>query len=169
MKASEPNALDVEGVWKYYGDFAALRDIAFRVLPGSSVALLGRNGAGKTTLLRILAGLSKPTEGSVTIHGGNVREESTRRRIGVLGHGISLYDELSALENLMVFGRLYGLPDPRKRAEGTRCLVRLRRAQHTRGSRLRGGSRVGEVRRPGAAVADRSRRVGSGAQGAARL
>jgi heme ABC exporter ATP-binding subunit CcmA len=111
------NALDVEGVWKYYGDFAALRDIAFRVIPGSSVALLGRNGAGKTTLLRILAGLSKPSQGAVTIHGGNVREESTRRRIGVLGHGISLYDELSAIENLIVFGRLYNLPDPRKRAE----------------------------------------------------
>jgi heme ABC exporter ATP-binding subunit CcmA len=114
---SAANALEVAGVWKYYGDFAALRDIGFNVLPGSSVALLGRNGAGKTTLLRILAGLSKPSEGSVTIHGGNVREESTRRRIGVLGHGISLYDELSAIENLIVFGKLYSLPDPRKRAE----------------------------------------------------
>jgi heme exporter protein A len=115
--SSSPSALEVKGVWKYYGDFAALRDIGFSVLPGSSVALLGRNGAGKTTLLRILAGLSKPTEGSVTIHGGNVRDEATRRRVGVLGHGISLYDELSAMENLVVFGRLYGLPDPKKRAE----------------------------------------------------
>jgi heme exporter protein A len=115
--SSSPSALEVKGVWKYYGDFAALRDIGFSVLPGSSVALLGRNGAGKTTLLRILAGLSKPTEGTVTIHGGNVRDEATRRRVGVLGHGISLYDELSAMENLVVFGRLYGLPDPKKRAE----------------------------------------------------
>src|SRR5580658_9289411 len=109
-------ALEVSGVWKYYGDFPALRDIAFRVIPGSTVALLGRNGAGKTTLLRILAGLSKPSRGSVTINGMNVREEYARRRIGVLGHGISLYDELSATENLMVFARLYGLAAPRKAA-----------------------------------------------------
>ncbi len=108
-------ALEVRGVWKYYGDFPALRDIAFNVMPGSTLALLGRNGAGKTTLLRILAGLSKPSRGSVTIHGANVREESTRRRIGVLGHGISLYDELSAFENLRLFAKLYGIANPTQR------------------------------------------------------
>lgn len=110
-------ALEVNGVWKYYGDFAALRDIAFQVVPGSTVALLGRNGAGKTTLLRILAGLSKPSRGSVTINGSSVREEATRRRIGVLGHGISLYDELSAAENLKLFAELYGVADPDKRVD----------------------------------------------------
>lgn len=110
-------ALEAEGVWKYYGDFPALRGVAFRVEPGSTLALLGRNGAGKTTLLRILAGLSKPSRGSVKIHDAQVRDESTRRRIGVLGHGISLYEELSALENLLIFARLYSLPDPRKRAD----------------------------------------------------
>jgi heme exporter protein A len=110
------NALEIDGVWKYYGDFAALRDIAFSTTPGSTVALLGRNGAGKTTLLRIIAGLSKPSQGSVKIQGADARQEATRRRIGILGHGISLYDELSATENLMVFARLYGLDHPRKRA-----------------------------------------------------
>jgi len=111
------SALEVKGVWKYYGDFPALRDIAFNVMPGSTVALLGRNGAGKTTLLRILAGLSKPSRGSVTIHGSNVREESTRRRIGVLGHGISLYDELSAFENLRLFAKLYGVANAPQRID----------------------------------------------------
>ena len=110
------NALEVDGVWKYYGDFPALRDIAIRVAPGSTVALLGRNGAGKTTLLRILAGLTKPTKGAVRLLGQEVRQEGARRRIGILGHGISLYDELSATENLMLFARLYGLDEPRKRA-----------------------------------------------------
>ena len=114
-KASS-KALEVEGVWKYYGDFPALRDIALRVEAGSTLALLGRNGAGKTTLLRILAGLSKPSKGSVRVQGADARLESTRRRIGVLGHGISLYDELSAIENLLLFGRLNGLNDPGKRA-----------------------------------------------------
>ena len=110
------NALEIEGVWKYYGDFPALKDVAFRVTSGSAVALLGRNGAGKTTLLRIVAGLSKPSRGAVRINGGDAREQSTRRRIGILGHGISLYDELSANENLALFGRLYALDDPHARA-----------------------------------------------------
>jgi heme ABC exporter ATP-binding subunit CcmA len=110
------NALEINGVWKYFGDFPALRDIGFSVNPGSVVALLGRNGAGKTTLLRILAGLAKPSKGSVKIHGSEVREEPTRRRIGVLGHGISLYDELTATENLVLFAKLYGLDDAAKKA-----------------------------------------------------
>jgi heme ABC exporter ATP-binding subunit CcmA len=110
------NALDIDSVWKYFGDYPALRDVRFQVAPGSVVALLGRNGAGKTTLLRIIAGLAKPSKGSVRIHGSEAREESTRRRIGVLGHGISLYDELTATENLVLFGKLYGLDHPEKRA-----------------------------------------------------
>ena len=109
-------ALEVSKVWKYYGDFPALRNIQLSIEPGSTVALLGRNGAGKTTLLRIIAGLSKASEGSVRIQGSSVREQATRRRIGVLGHGISLYDELSATENLVLFAKLYGLADPGKTA-----------------------------------------------------
>lgn len=109
-------ALEVDGVSKYYGDFPALRDIRLSIEPGSTVALLGRNGAGKTTLLRIIAGLSKASEGSVRIQNADVREQTTRRRIGVLGHGISLYDELSATENLVLFANLYGLEEPEKMA-----------------------------------------------------
>ena len=108
--------LSVDSVWKYYGDFPALRDIKLKIEPGSTVALLGRNGAGKTTLLRIIAGLAKASEGGVRIDNADVREESTRRRIGILGHSISLYDELSAQENLTLFARLYGLAEPEKKA-----------------------------------------------------
>ncbi|MSV35436.1 MAG: heme ABC exporter ATP-binding protein CcmA [Bryobacterales bacterium] len=109
-------ALEVDGVWKHYGDFPALRNIQLRIESGSTLALLGRNGAGKTTLLRILAGLSKASEGSVRMGGSDVRQEATRRRIGVLGHGISVYDELSATENLVLFAKLYGLENPEKQA-----------------------------------------------------
>ena len=109
-------ALEVAAVSKYYGDFPALRNVELSFQAGSTVALLGRNGAGKTTLLRIVAGLSKPTNGQVKILGEDVRKESTRRRIGVLGHGISLYEELSALENLVLFAKLYQLENPKKRA-----------------------------------------------------
>jgi heme ABC exporter ATP-binding subunit CcmA len=109
-------AVAAEDVWKYYGDYPALREIKLAVEPGSCVALLGRNGAGKTTLLRIIAGLSKAGRGRVSILGKDARDPATRRRVGVLGHGISVYEELSALENLMLFGRLYGLGNPRAAA-----------------------------------------------------
>lgn len=108
--------LAAENVWKYYGDFPALRDVTFSIGAGACLALLGRNGAGKTTLLRILAGLSRPSRGAVTIFGRGARDPAVRARIGVLGHGIAIYDELSAMENLVLFGRLYGLADPRRAA-----------------------------------------------------
>lgn len=111
------NALDAVGIWKYYGDFPALRDINLTVPQGATVALLGRNGAGKTTLLKIVGGLSKASQGEVRIGGRNVREIDTRRRIGILGHSISLYDELSAAENLRIFARLYSLDNPDQIAE----------------------------------------------------
>jgi heme exporter protein A len=105
-------AVSVQHVWKFYGDYPALRDVDFTVGEGQCLALIGRNGAGKTTLLRILAGLSKAGRGEVKIFDKDTRERETRLRIGVLGHGISLYDELSAFENLKLFARLYGVPDP---------------------------------------------------------
>jgi heme exporter protein A len=112
--STNPPALEIDGVSKYYGHYPALRDIRLNVARGSTLALLGRNGAGKTTLLRILAGLSRASEGNVRIHGADVRERDSRHRIGVLGHGISLYDELTALENLTVFAKLYNLDAPEK-------------------------------------------------------
>jgi heme exporter protein A len=110
------NAVEVDRVWKYYGDYPALKDIRFEVPEGTCVALLGRNGAGKTTLLRIIAGLSRPARGEVRIGGHDLREVRTRRRIGILGHGIAVYDELSALENLKIFATLYGAADPARTA-----------------------------------------------------
>jgi heme ABC exporter ATP-binding subunit CcmA len=104
--------VDCVGVWKFFGDFPALRDISFQVPQGRCLALIGRNGAGKTTLLRILAGFSRAGRGQAKILGSPPREADARRRIGFLGHGIAIYDELSALENLRLFGKLYGLRDP---------------------------------------------------------
>jgi heme exporter protein A len=109
-------AVAAEGVWKFYGDYPALRDVILHAEPGECLALIGRNGAGKTTLLRIIAGFSKAGRGQVRIFGSDPRETETRRRVGFVGHGIAVYDELSALENLTLFGRLYDLPDPGKTA-----------------------------------------------------
>jgi heme exporter protein A len=110
------SALAVEGVWKFYGDYAALRNVQLAAEPGTCLALIGRNGAGKTTLLRTIAGFSRPGRGRILIHGKEPRETETRRQLGFIGHGISVYDELSALENLILYGKLYGLADPRKSA-----------------------------------------------------
>ena len=114
--AAESPAVLLEGLWKYFGSFPALRDVSFAVRPGAAMALLGRNGAGKTTLLRILAGLSRPDRGKVTILGGATRSAQVRARIGLLGHGIGIYDELSALENLTFHARLQGLAEPARAA-----------------------------------------------------
>jgi len=110
------SAVAIEGVWKFFGDYPALRDVSFGVDSGACLALLGRNGAGKTTLLRILAGLSRTSKGRITVLNEDARAEITRRRIGVLGHGIGVYEELSALENLLLFARLYGMENPDRTA-----------------------------------------------------
>jgi len=101
-------AVAADRVWKYFGDYPALRGASLEVEKGACLALLGRNGAGKTTLLRILANLSKPTKGQVTT--------PDRRKVGYLGHGIGVYDDLSALENLKLFGRLLGVQNPHSTA-----------------------------------------------------
>jgi len=109
-------AIAIRGLWRYYGDYPALRDITLDVQRGCCMALLGRNGAGKTTLLRVLAGLISPSQGTVELMGDSVRRSQTRARVGVLNHGIGLYDELSAEENLRLFAKLYDLPNAAERA-----------------------------------------------------
>jgi heme ABC exporter ATP-binding subunit CcmA len=110
------SAVAIDGVWKFYGDYPALRDVRLEAERGACLALIGRNGAGKTTLLRVVAGFSRPGRGKVRIFGTEPRETDTRRQMGFIGHGISVYDELSALENLMLYGKLYNLPNPKKSA-----------------------------------------------------
>ena len=117
------DALAVDGVWKYFGDYPALRAVTLKVPEGACLALLGRNGAGKTTLLRILANLSRPTQGAITMFGVPAKGDSFRGKIGYLGHGIGIYDDLSALENLLLFGRLHSIANPE--AAANRALDRV--------------------------------------------
>ena len=109
-------AVQVSSLWKFYGDYPALKNVTLDAPPGACLALIGRNGAGKTTLLRTIAGFSRPGKGSISIFGTPPRDAQTRRFMGYIGHGISVYDELSALENLTLYGKLYNLPDPRRSA-----------------------------------------------------
>jgi ABC-type multidrug transport system ATPase subunit len=95
--------------------------------------LFGANGAGKTTLLRILATHVRADHGSVAVAGHNLRTrpEEVRRRIGVVGHRSLLYDDLTCRENLIYYGRLYGLKDHKPRVDEVLEKVRLgSRADH---------------------------------------
>jgi heme exporter protein A len=96
---------------KRFGQKIILRDLNFQARQGEFVALLGPNGAGKTTFLRILASLSRPTMGQVQIAGHNLPGQSAavRRRLGVVSHLPLLYGDLTAEENLVFYGRMYGL------------------------------------------------------------
>jgi ABC-type multidrug transport system ATPase subunit len=102
---SEP-AVVLEGVSKLFGRFAALHDVNASLPGGRLYGLLGENGAGKTTLLRIIAGLARPSRGSVILLGTrDLRQVSGR--IGFMAHATLLYEELTARENLAYFSGLY--------------------------------------------------------------
>jgi ABC-type multidrug transport system ATPase subunit len=105
LKTAQIAAASLTGVSKLYGSFAALRNLSLEIRAGECVMVLGENGAGKSTLLRMLAGLIRPTMGTVQVLGGDVEEE--RSRIGYMSHAPMLYDELTALENLKYFEGLY--------------------------------------------------------------
>jgi heme exporter protein A len=101
----------IQGLAKYFGRFSALRRLELEVLPGQFVALFGRNGAGKTTFLRILAGLTRPSAGSVEVLSPEPRTpQAARGLIGYLSHNTALYMDLTAIENLRFYARLMSLP-----------------------------------------------------------
>lgn len=104
-------ALEIQGVWKFFGEFAAVRDVSLDVPRGRILALLGRNGAGKTTLLRMMAGLLRPSRGKIETRGQDDTTVQTKAVVGMVGHGQWLYDDLTAQENLAFFARLYNVAD----------------------------------------------------------
>jgi heme exporter protein A len=99
--------IEVRNLAKYYGRFTALRNLNLTIGAGECLALFGRNGAGKSTFLRILAGLTRPSSGTVEIQLSKAESiRPSRGAIGYLSHNTSVYMDLTALENLRFFAGL---------------------------------------------------------------
>lgn len=113
--------ITVSNLIKQFGRFAALRGVTAEFEGGKFYAILGDNGAGKTTLLRTLAGLNHPSSGSFSILGANSFREVCDQ-VGYMAHPSLLYDEMSGMENLAYFARLYGILDGSRCAEAIRAV-----------------------------------------------
>lgn len=109
--ATEAPMIEARHLAKRYGERHVLVDVNFALERGRCLALFGPNGAGKSTLLKLISLLVLPTDGELYIDGKRVGEQQAalRRRIGVLSHQSFLYEALSARENLVFYGQLYGL------------------------------------------------------------
>ncbi len=103
--------LSIRSVSKSYGSLTALDDVSLDIAAGEFLGLLGPNGAGKSTLMSIIAGLKQPDAGTVDLNGTPATREgdAARHHLGLVPQNIALYDELSAEENLQVFGELFDL------------------------------------------------------------
>jgi heme exporter protein A len=130
------DAIRLEGLEKSFGDWPVLWNLDLTVGWGQFLVLFGANGVGKTTLLRILSTQAKADAGTALVSGHDLRRnpQAVRSRIGVVAHRTFLYDDLTPLENLVYYGRLFGLKDPEKRAD--EALSRLGMSRRS-GQRLR--------------------------------
>lgn len=113
------HVITVTNLVKQFGRFAALRGVSADFSGGKLYAILGDNGAGKTTLLRTLAGLNQLSSGEVSILGAS-KFRDICQQVGYMAHPSLLYDEMSAMENLTYFARLYGITD------AARCVAVIR-------------------------------------------
>jgi len=106
-----PNILEVKDLVKQYGDFTAVKGINFDIKDGEIFSLLGPNGAGKTTTISMLSTLYTPTSGDATIGGHSISREpmAVKQVIGVVPQELALYEDLTARENLIFWGQMYGL------------------------------------------------------------
>jgi ABC-2 type transport system ATP-binding protein len=116
--------IEASDLTKSYGDNLALDHVSFDVWEGETFGFLGPNGAGKTTTIRILTGLSHPSEGHARVLGYDIASEivAAKRHIGVVPELSNLYDELSAMDNLLFMAGLYGVPRRARRVRAEALL-----------------------------------------------
>ena len=126
--------ISVRELSKSFGGFKAVDRISFEVARGEIFGFLGANGAGKTTAMRMLCGLSRPTSGGGTVAGYDIARQGERikRHIGYMSQRFSLYDDLTVIENIRLYGGIYGLS---RREILRRAVALLRRLDFRRESR----------------------------------
>ena len=135
------HVIETSGLAKRYGAHVALDGIDLALGANERLAVLGPNGSGKTTLIAALATLVRPSGGTVRVMGYDsaAAGNELRRHIGVVAHQTYLYHELSARENLVFYGNLYGVPDPGERADTLLQLVDVYPRRHDQVSELSRG------------------------------
>ena len=126
--------IQVSDLTRRFGDFVAVDRVTFDVRAGEVFGFLGANGAGKTTAIRMLTGLLLPSGGQATVAGHDVYRESEaiKRDIGYMSQRFSLYDDLSPLENIRLYGGIYDIEraELRRRTESMLDRLGLTRVQH---------------------------------------
>jgi ABC-2 type transport system ATP-binding protein len=136
-------SISAEHLVRRFGQFTAVNDVSFRVEKGEIFGFLGPNGSGKTTVIKMLTGLLPLSEGSAWVEGLDVRtnSEDVRLRIGYMSQNFSLYPDLTVMENLQFYGRVYGLDPARlkRRIEETIQLNGLGPYTDRLSARLSGG------------------------------
>ena len=137
--------IQCENLTKRFGHFTAVDNVSFSIAKGSIFGFLGPNGSGKSTVIRMLCGLLQPTEGRASIAGFDVARQTDdiKSLIGYMSQKFSLYDELTAHENLNFYGRLYGLKGAvlKKRYDELVALTHLEPYLNRRSALLSGGWR----------------------------
>ncbi|MEE8348219.1 MAG: heme ABC exporter ATP-binding protein CcmA, partial [Acidobacteriota bacterium] len=128
MLDSSASLLRISGVTKTFGPVRAVINVDLEVCFGDFLVIFGPNGAGKTTLLRMVAGLTQPTRGEISFSSQD--GPSKRERVGYVSHQSFLYNQLTGIENLIFYGRLYGIDKAEDRADAMLARMGLRDARH---------------------------------------
>jgi len=105
-------AIEAAGLSREFGDFRAVDNVSFKVMSGEIFGLLGANGAGKTTVIKMLTGILPPSGGSGQVAGANMHSASQaiKERIGYVSQAFSLYQDMTVLENIRLYARIYAVP-----------------------------------------------------------
>ena len=140
---TEQTAIHLQNLHKRYGDLTAVHNLEFTIRRGEIFSLLGPNGAGKTTTIAMLSCLLAPTSGDALVMGQSIvhAPRAVKRAIGVVPQEVAIYDDLSARQNLVFWGHMYGLNGSHlaRRVDGVLELVALTDRQHDRAGHYSGG------------------------------